>query len=84
MTLDLPAPVAGPGRNACAYVRHIQQHPEDEAKLLAALRNPAWGPKPLAVELTSRGIATSEAAIRRHRRGECTICNEKGYTYDAR
>ena len=45
---------------------------KDAEILIAALANPDWQSKPLARELSSRGLLITDQPILRHRKKECS------------
>lgn len=44
---------------------------EDQAILLAAVKDPAWSIAALVEALNTRGVALSRTVIERHRKGKC-------------
>ena len=59
----------------CSLGKSMKDLSKEDLKLfLAALDDPRWTHKGLALAVSSRGFKTNEKALRAHRKGEC-LCS---------
>lgn len=81
MNLDLSRPVGTrrPGP-PCILSRVATDHGEDTAgQVMAAIRDPGWGPRPLAAALAEQGLdGFTNQIISNHRNGGCASCRDAG------
>ncbi len=60
----------------CSLAKAMKGLSKEDLKLFtAALSDPRWTHKGLALAVSSRGFKTNEKALRAHRKGEC-LCSK--------